>query len=196
MSLLSFGVDAIYTFRFLKLLVTPFNKMKAFELGLIDENGKRIKEKKVTNSEERDSFTTFHRLVFNLKRLLGKVPGGKTRLASYASALFLLKEKYNLSDKSLDKILKESGYEPIDILEEASTWFILENDIMSPGVYRMRDGDKLLNHNLAEAVQKGDKVRVEKNAAPVGDVFGVNIYEVTHMNTNKNIYITAAEVLR
>ena len=118
MSLLSFGADAIYTFRFLKLLVTPFNKMKAYELGLIDENGKRIKTKKITNSEERDSFTTFHRLVFNLKKLLGVLPGGKTRLASYASALFLLKEKYNLSDKSLDKILKESGYEPIDILEE------------------------------------------------------------------------------
>ena len=40
MSILKRAADLVYTFRFLKLLVTPFNKTKAFELGIIDENGK------------------------------------------------------------------------------------------------------------------------------------------------------------
>ena len=34
------AIDALITFRFLKLLVTPFNKTKAYELGIIDERGK------------------------------------------------------------------------------------------------------------------------------------------------------------
>ena len=36
--------DIVYAFRFLKLLVTPFNKTKAFELGIIDEKGKVLKK--------------------------------------------------------------------------------------------------------------------------------------------------------
>ena len=40
MGLLSKAADTIYAFRFLKLLTTPFNKTKAFELGIIDEKGK------------------------------------------------------------------------------------------------------------------------------------------------------------
>ena len=93
MSILSIGADAIYTFRFLKLLVTPFNKTEAFKLGIIDKDGKRT-DKKIENSKERSTFTTFHRLVFNLKKLIGAAPGGKTRLASYASALFLLLQAF------------------------------------------------------------------------------------------------------
>ena len=90
--------DSIYTYRFLKLLVTPFNKTKAYELGLIDENGKRT-DQPVKTPEERDAFNLFHRLVFNLKRLVGAAPGGKTRLASYAAALVLLRENYGVDSK-------------------------------------------------------------------------------------------------
>ena len=37
-------VDTLIVFRILKLLVTPFNKQKAFKFGFIDKDGKRIKE--------------------------------------------------------------------------------------------------------------------------------------------------------
>ena len=33
-------IDAIIAYRLLKLLVTPFKKTKAFQLGIIDEKGK------------------------------------------------------------------------------------------------------------------------------------------------------------
>lgn len=90
--------DTIYTYRFLKLLVTPFNKTKAYELGIVDDNGKRT-DKKITTSEERQAFNLFHRLAFNLKRLLGAFPGGKTRIASYVAALALLKENFGINTK-------------------------------------------------------------------------------------------------
>jgi hypothetical protein len=96
--------DTIYTYRFLKLLVTPFDKMEAYKLGIIDDAGKRIKEKKVSTTQERESFNLFHRIVFNLKRLLGAFPGGKSKIASYAAALGLLREHY---DVDLDIIIEE-----------------------------------------------------------------------------------------
>mgnify|MGYP003635849681 FL=1 len=83
-------VDAAIIFRILMKLVTPFDKTKAFDLGLVDEKGKSLKKAKT--GEEKSAMTLLDRMVFNLKRLLGTVPGGKTRLASYVAALALLKE--------------------------------------------------------------------------------------------------------
>lgn len=91
----SIVTDTVYTYRFLKLLVTPFNKTEAYKLGLIDENGERT-DKQVENSTEREAFTLFHRIIFNLKKLLEKFPAGKTHIASYVAALALLREHYNI----------------------------------------------------------------------------------------------------
>ena len=88
MGVVSRTADLFYAFRFLKLLVTPWNKTGAYEQGIIDENGKNLKKaKELTTGQEKEVYTVFHRLVFNLKRLLMKVPFGKSRLASYAAAL-------------------------------------------------------------------------------------------------------------
>ena len=116
------AIDAFITFRFLKLLVTPFNKTEAFRLGIIDERGKVLRKyKTLERVEERQAYTILHRLVFNVKKLIEKVPGGKSRLASYAAALFLIKEhvrEYQDSDgqlleKELYKYLKDN-----DLIEE------------------------------------------------------------------------------
>lgn len=103
--------DTIYTYRFLKLLVTPFRKTEAYNLGIIDETGKRIKDKKIETAEERSAFNLFHRLVFNLKRLIETVPGGKTRVASYIAALALLREHY---DVDVEKVLTEMKVNSLD----------------------------------------------------------------------------------
>ena len=36
------AIDLFVTYRFIKLLVTPFEKTDAYRLGIIDENGNRI----------------------------------------------------------------------------------------------------------------------------------------------------------
>ena len=44
-------IDALIAYRLLKLLVTPFKKTKAFQLGIIDEKGKvLIKSKEFIKS--------------------------------------------------------------------------------------------------------------------------------------------------
>ena len=103
--------DTIYTYRFLKLLVTPFRETEAFKLGIIDEKGKRQKDKQITTTEERAAFNLFHRLVFNLKRLIELAPGGRTRVASYVAALALLKEHYDID---VNKALTEMKVNPLD----------------------------------------------------------------------------------
>ena len=82
-----------FLFSFLKRLTTPFEKTKAYQLGIIDKNGKNlIKKRDFENQEQKDAYTMMDTLIFNLKKLLGKVPGGKSRIASYAASLLLLRE--------------------------------------------------------------------------------------------------------
>tara|TARA_B110000093_G_C12792879_1_gene335432 strand:- start:392 stop:808 length:417 start_codon:yes stop_codon:yes gene_type:complete len=40
-------------------------------------------------------------MVLNMKKLLGKLPGGSSKIASYAAALFLIKEYKVFTDESL-----------------------------------------------------------------------------------------------
>ena len=102
MGILSRAGDLVYTLRFLRLLTTPWENTTAFELGLIDNKGKTIK--KASTPEEKSAHNAFHKLVFNIKKLL---PG--KRFGSYAAALFLLKEKYGVAN--FEKILKENNIE-------------------------------------------------------------------------------------
>ena len=94
-------IDALVAYRVLKLLVTPFNKTKAFELGIIDEKGKvLIKSKDFAKSfgftaaaKARNSYTLLIRFVFNLKRILQKVGIRGALGSSAAAALAFFKEQ-------------------------------------------------------------------------------------------------------
>jgi len=85
-------VDTIIIFRILKKLTTPWEKTDAFKTGLIDKNGKVLVKKKDRTPQQKKAFTLLDRMVFNLKRLLGKVPGGASQIGSYVAALALIKE--------------------------------------------------------------------------------------------------------
>lgn len=193
MSLLKRAGDLVYTFRFLKLLVTKFENTEAYKLGLIDEKGKRLR--KSETAEDKSALTPFHRLVFNVKRLMAKAPGGESRIASYAAALYLIKEKYNLSDDQIEKALHEAGYSSDDVLAESNEWFMLADKQLSPGIYKLKE-EKVVNSTFEQVVNAKDKVRVSENCYPVGSVFGLDIYEVTHMRTSQPVYVAATELLR
>lgn len=95
-------VDLFLVYQFIRRLATPFNKWDAYKLGIIDDAGKvLIKKKDLTTSEQKKAWGVFDILVANIKKLLAKVPGGSSRLASYAAALFLIKEWNHFSDSSL-----------------------------------------------------------------------------------------------
>ena len=45
-------IDTLIVFRILKLLVTPFNKQKAYAFGFIDKDGKSIKKIEERSGEQ------------------------------------------------------------------------------------------------------------------------------------------------
>lgn len=197
MSLVQRAVDTYYTFRFLRQLVTPWNETKAFKLGLVDEDGKKLRS--AVTSEEKDAYTLFYRLVYNIKRLLNKVPLGKTKLASYVGALWLIKENTNMSKDAIfdgfKKFAKEQGIELDDTLSESKTWMVKEGNLL-PGKYKL--AEHCISSATGEPVAfKGSVIMVnEVNSLPCGDIGGVNVYSVYHPASKQHIYITLEDIYR
>jgi len=177
------------------MMVMDWKSWDAYKEGIIDENGKRDRNVKLDTDDKRAAYTPFVRLVANIKRLTAKLPGGGSKLGSFASALYLVKEKANLSEKGLEDICEKCNIEVLDFLNENNQWFLLENKQLSPGVYRVNN-PKLLNKSCSELVWAKDQIRIKDDCFPVGDVFGVDVYEATHIKTNQEIYITATELIR
>ena len=195
MGLISRTGDIFYAFRFLKMLTTPWDKQKAFELGIIDENGTVLKKaRELKNSDEKASYTVFHRLVFNLKRLLNKLPFGKSKLASYATALFLIKEETGMSENQIRKVMKKFIDDDADVLEE-STWFQTDEGILNEGDYWLINdiASPITGEIIAETKTK---IRVNVNSKPVDKCFYQNIYKVTHLKTKQELYITSKDIKR
>ena len=195
MGILKRAADIAYTFRFIRMMVMDWKDWDAYKQGIIDENGKRNRNVKLDTDEKKSSYTPFIRLAANVKRLLGKIPGGSTKLGSFAAALFLIKEKYNLSDKQLNKILEECGVDQLDIMLESSEWFVLKDGMLSPGIYRLSE-DKVLNGTYDDIVNTKDQVRIHDDCYPVGDVFGIDIYEAEHIRTRQKVYVTVNEIYK
>ena len=195
MGILKRAADIAYTFRFIRMMVMDWKDWDAYKQGIIDENGKRNRNVKLDTDEKKSSYTPFIRLAANIKRLIAKIPGGGSRLGSFASALFLIKEKYNLKEKSLKDICEKCDVEILDFLNEKNEWFLLQDKQLSPGIYRVAN-PKLLNKTCSEMVWPKDQIRISEECFPVGDVFGVDIYKAVHMKTDQEVYVTASELIR
>lgn len=88
-------IDNVIAYKILHMLVTPFDKTDAYKLGIIDAKGKVLKKPKdLVTEKEKDAYDYLHRLVFNLKRLINKLPGGETYTKNLVAAYFLIRESY------------------------------------------------------------------------------------------------------
>ena len=126
---------------------------------------------------------------------MAKVPGGQSTIARYGSALLLIKEHGNLSDKDLMKIHEATGVDILDCLAEESKWFMVEGNRLSPGIYRMKNGT--VTTEVEEIVQKGDKIRVlDVESLPIGEFQGIDIYKGIHENSKQWVYFTTGEITR
>jgi hypothetical protein len=170
MSGISRAADLYYTFRFLKLLVTKWTDMEAYKLGVIDDTGKSIIKARNLTSEQKPHYTTFHRLVFNIKRLMEKVPFGKSRIASYAAALYLLKEETGMSETAIISALEELNVDISGDIVEAT---------ITPGQY-------ILSDDITVDFPKGYVITVEDRVASFA---GIDIY-----GTKENILVTTANI--
>lgn len=115
-------IDNLIAYRILYMLVTPFVDTKAYKLGIIDDKGKNLrKTSTLKTSEERDAYTYLNRLVFNMKKILGKLPGGDSRIKNLVAALFLVKEYYEAKDRTTS--LMEDRY--MRVLDKVNEGIVL-----------------------------------------------------------------------
>ena len=200
------AIDLFVTYRFIKLLVTPFDKTPAFKLGIIDKDGNRLKEKTVARGmqptqlntiEEKGAYTILHKLVFNIKKIFGKVPGLRTKVGTYAAALFLLKDTFKESvddpdvfEKEFMKYLKEQGFEIDDSISEEVIGF---GEVLPKGEYVLVND--ILNKEEEElSAKKGDKVVTFEDEAPIDTILGIEIFPVVHMRTKEIIYVSLEDI--
>ena len=199
------AIDLFVTYRFIKLLVTPFEKTDAFKLGIIDADGKRTlepgtnKPTTLRTVEEKSAYTVLHKLVFNIKKIFGKVPGLRTKLGTYAAALFLLKDTFKESvddpdifEKEFMKYLKEEGYEIDNSISEEVIGF---GEVLPKGEYKL--ASDILNKEEEElSAKKGDKVVAYDDEAPIDTILGVDIFPVVHVKTQEKIYVGLEDLVQ
>ena len=171
------AVDLFITYKFLRLLVTPWKKTDAFEAGVIDDKGKLLVKIKDQSSAQKKTYDVFERLVFNIKRILEKIPFGKGMVKSYVAALLLLREETGMAEEDILKVLEDLGYDTsLDLNEEFKEVFIGQH------------GQHILNHDILEST-KGTIVNLD-SIEPVDYFAGVPIYK-----TRENILISAGNIL-
>ena len=168
------AVELFITYKFLRLLITPWKKTEAYDEGVINDKGKLLVKVKDQTSAQKKTYTTFHRLVFNIKRLMEKIPFGKTRIASYAAALYLLKEETDMAEEDILKVLEDLGHDTsIDLTEE---------------IKELYEGQHILNNDISD-YSKGSIVHLDSKT-PVNYFAGIPIYK-----TRENIFISAENIL-
>ena len=198
------AVDLFVTYRFIKLLTTPFEKTDAFKLGIIDKDGNRIRkpnssqvEVELTTSQLKNSYTILHKLVFNIKKIFSKLPLLKTKIGTYAAALFLLKDTFkehmqdpDIFEKEFMKFLKENK---VVLDTEISEEVIGFGEVLPKGEYVLKND--ILNKEEEElTAKKGDKVSAFEDQAPIDTVLGVEIFPVIHMKTQEKIYVSLEDI--
>ena len=109
--------NAFVAYKFLKILSTPFKKTDAYKEGVIDEKGNQIVSRTDFNQDQKKSYSIFHHLIYKLKKLMNKVPVLKSRIGSFAAAIWFIKET----------IKEEYGAEHAETIEEAFTDYLKEN---------------------------------------------------------------------
>lgn len=134
-------IDNVVAYRILKMLITPFNETEAYHLGIIDEHGKPLRRvSSLVSDAEKNSYTYLHRLVFSLKKIINRLPGGESKLKSLVAALWLVKEQVE-SGKENNAMLEEKFASLLEMMdnrvslveEEIIVKKFLEEDGMGAG---------------------------------------------------------------
>ena len=178
------AADTFFALRFLRLLTTPWEKTGAYKKGIVDKNGAVIKKPKT--GEEKAVYNIFHKLVFNLKRLLNKLPFGKKTIVSYATALFLIKEHTGMSEELMSELLYEAtGFNPLDDMIELEEG--LSDYQYNPFI--LFSTGEMISNNKSTIIPIN-----ESSARPIGSIFNIPIYKVKELRTNQHILVAGSNI--
>lgn len=165
-------IDVIIAYTFIKDLTVPFNKTLAFKYGIIDAEGKILKKRNTLSSKERSAYPTIlTTLAWNIKKILSKVGIGRSSIASFASALYLLKEEIRGEGMNMEKIKPEE-----DLLH------VIQKSLYSSGRENMIN-DAFESSLLPLEIPMGDyrihdeEVTIKSRKSTFSYIMGVPLYE-------------------
>ncbi len=190
--------DRFYTLRFLRLLTTSWEDTGAYKAGIIDAQGKVIR--KSTTSDDKKVYNMFHKLVFNIKRLLNKLPFGKSKLASYAAGLYLLKDHTEIPENVLGELLYELfEYNPLqhgddESINESRSFLLNEDLELQPGTYEFCEETILLKNGDSLDGLGRELICTTENSTPVGYIFGLPIFKLTDAKTETTVIASNSQL--
>lgn len=165
-------VNAFTVYKFIQSIITPFNAMPAYKLGIIDAKGNFLKKQEDLKTDaEKKASSMFSRLIINLKKIIAKVPDPKMKaqLKTLPTAIFLVKEELDelgveisSIEESVVQVLEENG---IEIQNEMLNESFQSKNVLEPGNY------KTINE---------DEFEVKISTKAVDYILGVPIFEINN----------------
>ena len=192
------AIDLFVAYRFLRILTTPWEDQEAYKLGIIDKDGKLLRKRNTLKTDaEKKSFTLLHRLIFNLKRILHKIPVVRSKIGTYATALYLLKQHFagqvedeDTIEKAFSGWLVDNGYLTKEELEES---VIGIGATLPKGRYKLTQDIFAGNEGDIKG-KKGDTVVAFADTPPTGSVIGQDIFVVIHQKSKEEIYVSLEDL--
>ena len=192
------AIDLFVAYRFLRILTTPWEDQEAYKLGIIDKDGKLLRKRNTLKTDaEKKSFTLLHRLIFNLKRILHKIPVVRSKIGTYATALYLLKQHFagqveneDTIEKAFTGWLVDNGYLTKEELEES---VIGIGATLPKGSYKLTQDIFAGNEGDIKG-RKGDTVVAFADTPPTGSVIGQDIFVVIHQKSKEEIYVSLEDL--
>ena len=198
-------VDIYVAYKFIKILSTPWGKTEAFKLGIIDIKGKiLIKRKDLKTGEQKAAYTIFHTLIWNMKKLRDNLPPTRTRIGSFITALWMLKEytstrvqDQNLIERTFIKYMVDTGkVSQGEVLDNFFEQFLGEGDdadfrperpsVLFKGRYKL-----IFDVDAPDgSAKKGNIVVARKNVESFDTLLGQPMFRVKLEKNLKDIVIS------
>jgi hypothetical protein len=147
-------LSAYLAYKLIELLSQPFEKWKAYKLGLIDEDGYTVR--KPLLSDEKMAFGLFEKIIRNIRQKMAKVVG-PSKAAALLSTIYLIKE--NGDETTAKMVLNYCLKECVELqnylkfsnrLKESlsNVWANSDESIIKQGTYKLRKKEIELTEDL------------------------------------------------
>lgn len=151
-------VDNLIAYKVLRMLVTNFTDTEAFKLGIIDAKGKNLrKANTLTTTEEKDAYNFLNRLVFNMKKIINKLPGGEHKTKSLVAALWLVKETYESGSRST--AMMQEKFDKLITMMDNRVSLVEEELLVKKFLYEEGEGGSM---NVTGAAVSTDEPKIDK----------------------------------
>ena len=135
------AVDIYVAYRFIKGLTIKWKSWDAYKEGVIDEDGKVIVEPDDRTRKQKNSYGAFNRLIASVKRVFNKVPFVRSKIGSFAAALWLLREEAKKNGASevdiermfISQVFEEGEFDSCNIKEDVT------HNTIPRGTYHVTD---------------------------------------------------------